>query len=118
MRAAALLRELALARADGSLRHFLARLGRIDVLVIDDWAMAPLNENERREVWEICEDRYQTRSTILTSQLPVSHRHEQIGDPTIADGILDRLVHNAHRIEMRGESMRKKRNPPQDEKKE
>ncbi len=72
LRAAALLRELALARADGSLRHFLARLGRIDVLVIDDWAMAPLNENERREVWEICEDRYQTRSTILTSQLPIS----------------------------------------------
>ena len=67
---------------------------------------------------EICEDRYQTRSTILTSQLPVSRWHEQIGDPTIADGILHRLVHNAHRIEMRGESMRKKRNPPQDEKKE
>jgi hypothetical protein len=67
LRAAALLRELALARADGSLRHFLARLGRIDVLVIDDWAIASLNENERREVWEICEDRYQTRSTILTS---------------------------------------------------
>jgi DNA replication protein DnaC len=60
------------------------RLGRIDVLVIDDWAMAPLNENERREVWEICEDRYQTRSTILTSQLLVSRWHEQIGDPTIA----------------------------------
>jgi DNA replication protein DnaC len=117
-RAAALLRELALARADGSLRHLLARPGRIDVLVIEDWAMAPLNENERREVWEICEDRYQTRSTILTSQLPVSRWHEQIGDPTIANGILDRLVHNAHRIEMRGESMRKKRNPPQDEKKE
>ena len=57
--------------------------------------MAPLNENERREVWEICEDRYQTRSTILTSQLPISRWHEQIGDPTIADGILDRLVHNA-----------------------
>jgi DNA replication protein DnaC len=81
LRAAALLRELALARADGSLRHFLARLGRIDVLVIDDWAMAPLNETERREVWEICEDRYQTRSTVLTSQLPVSRWHEQIGDP-------------------------------------
>jgi hypothetical protein len=107
LRAAALLRELALARADGSLRNFLARLGRIDVLVIDDWAMAPLNENERREVWEIREDRYQTRSTVLTSQLLVSRWHEQIGDPTIADGILDRLVHNAHRIEMRGESMRK-----------
>ena len=85
LRAAALFRELALARADGSLRHLLARLGRVDVLVIDDWAMAPLNETERREVWEICEDRYQTRSTILTSQLPVSRWHEQIGDPTIAD---------------------------------
>jgi DNA replication protein DnaC len=115
LRAAALLRELALARADGSLRHLLARLSRIDVLVIDDWAMAPLNECERREVWEICEDRYQARSTILTSQLPVSRWHEQIGDPTIADGILDRLVHNAHRIEMRGESMRQKRTPPPDE---
>src|SRR6266849_6651505 len=84
-------------------------------LKTDDWATAPLNETERREVWEICEDRYQTRSTILTSQLPVSRWHEQIGDPTIADGILDRLVHNAHRIEMRGESMRKKRNPPPEE---
>src|SRR5712672_872207 len=114
LRAAALLRELALARADGSLRHFLARLSRIDVLVIDDWAMAPLNESERREVREICEDRYQTRSTLLTSQLPVSRWHEQIGDPTIADGILDRLVHNAHRIEMRAESMRKNRNPLRD----
>jgi DNA replication protein DnaC len=118
LRASALSRELALARADGSLRHFLARLARIDVLVIDDWAMAPLNENERREIWEICEDRYQTRSTILTSQLPVARWHEQIGDPTIADGILDRLVHNAHRIEMRGESMRKKRNPPPEPKPE
>lgn len=110
LRAAALFRELALARADGSLRQVLARLARIDVLVIDDWAMAPLSEVERREIWEICEDRYQTRSTILTSQLPVSRWHEQIVDPTIADGVLDRLVHNAHRIEMRGESMRKKRN--------
>jgi DNA replication protein DnaC len=100
------------------LARLLARLSRIDVLVIDDCAMAPLNEAERREVWEISEDRYQTRSTILTSQLPVSRWHEQIGDPTIADGILDRLVHNAHRIEVCGESMRKKRNPPQDEKKE
>ena len=118
LRAAALFRELALARADGSLRHFLARLARIEVLVIDDWAMAPLNESERREVWEICEDRYQTRSTVLTSQLPVSRWHEQIGDPTIADGILDRLVHNAHRIDMRAESpCEKNRNPTLDEKK-
>jgi DNA replication protein DnaC len=112
-RAAALFRDLTLARADGSLRNLLARLGRIDVLLIDDWAMAPLTENERRDFWEICEDRCQTRSTILTSQLPVSRWHEQIGDPTLADGILDRLVHNAHRIEMRGESMRKTRGGPQ-----
>ena len=95
--------------ADGSLRSLLTRLSRIDVLVIDDWAMAPMSEAERRDFWEICEDRYQTRSTILTSQLPVARWHEQIGDPTAADGIVDRLVHNAHRIEMRGESMRKKR---------
>jgi DNA replication protein DnaC len=77
--------------------------------------MAPLQESERRDFWEICEERYQTRSTILTSQVPVAQWHEQIGDPTIADGILDRLVHNAHRIELRGESMRKKRNPPRDD---
>ncbi len=109
LRAAALFRELAMARADGSLRLLLAKLGRIDVLVIDDWVMAPLSEPERRDFWEICEDRYQTRSMILTSQLPVARWHEQIGDPTVADGILDRLVHNAHRLEMRGDSMRKKR---------
>jgi len=108
-RAAALFRDLAMARADGSLRLLLSKLSRIDLLVIDDWAMAPLSEPERRDFWEICEDRYQTRSMILTSQLPVSRWHEQIGDPTVADGILDRLVHNAHRIEMHGDSMRKKR---------
>ena len=108
-RAAALFRDLALARADGSLRNLLARLSRVDVLVVDDWAMAPLLETERRDFWEICEERYQTRSTILTSQIPVVQWHEQIGDATIADGILDRLVHNAHRIELRSESMRKNR---------
>jgi DNA replication protein DnaC len=106
-RAAAFFRDLALARADGSLRNLLARLSRVDVLIVDDWAMAPLEETERRDFWEICDERYQTRSTILTSQLPVARWHEQIGDATIADGILDRLVHNAHRIELRGESMRK-----------
>jgi DNA replication protein DnaC len=107
-RAVALFRDLALARADGSLRHVLARLGRLDVLVVDDWAMAPLTETERRDFWEICEDRYQRRSTILSSQLPVARWHEQIGDPTLADGILDRLVHNAHRLELKGDSMRKR----------
>ena len=107
-RAVALFRDLALARADGSLRHVLARLGRLDVLVVDDWAMAPLTETERRDFWEICEDRYQRRSTILASQLPVARWHEQIGDPTLADGILDRLVHNAHRLELKGDSMRRR----------
>jgi DNA replication protein DnaC len=108
-RATQLFRDLTLARADGSLRTLLARLARVDVLVVDDWAMAPLADAERRDFLEICEDRYQIRSMILTSQLPVAKWHEQIGDPTLADSILDRLVHNAHRIEMRGESMRKKR---------
>jgi DNA replication protein DnaC len=108
-RAQSLFRDLAMARADGSLRNLLARLARVDVLVIDDWAMAPLSEPERRDFWEICEERYQVRSTVLTSQLPVARWHEQIGDPTLADGILDRRVHNADRIEMRGDSMRKNR---------
>ena len=97
------------AAVGGVVRAVRAVLPETPVLVIDDWAMAPLTEPERRDFWEICEDRYQVRSMILTSQLPVARWHEQIGDPTIADGILDRLVHNAHRIEMRGDSMRKKR---------
>lgn len=80
-----------------------------DVLIVDDWAMAPMNEVERRDFLEVCDDRYQCRSTILTSQLPVAKWHAQIGDPTLADSILDRLVHNAHRIELEGESLRKTR---------
>jgi DNA replication protein DnaC len=111
-RAAALFRDLALARADGSLRNFLLRLSKIDVLVVDDWAMTPLSENEARDFWEICEDRSQTRSLVLTSQLPVAKWHSQIGDSTLAEGILDRIIHRAHRIELRGESMRK--NPPKE----
>jgi len=109
-RAAALFRDLALARADGSLRNFLLRLSKIDVLVVDDWAMTPMSENERRDFWEICEDRCQARSLILTSQMPVAKWHEQIGDATVAEGILDRIVHRAHRIDLRGDSLRK--NPP------
>ena len=87
----------------------LYQLGRIDLLIVDDWAMAPLAETERRDFLEICDARYQARSTLLTSQIPVASWHAQIGDPTIADSILDRLVHNAHRLELKGESMRKKR---------
>jgi DNA replication protein DnaC len=98
------------ARADGSHGKLLDRLSRVHLLIVDDWAMAPLTETERRDFLEICDGRYQVHSTLLTSQLPVSSWHAQIGDPTIADSILDRLVHNAHRIELKGESMRKKRN--------
>jgi DNA replication protein DnaC len=112
MRAAALFRDLALARADGSLRNMLLRLSRIDVLVVDDWAMTPLSEAEARDFWEICEDRCQTRSLILTSQMPVAKWHSQIGDSTVAEGILDRIVHRAHRLELKGDSMRK--NPPKE----
>lgn len=106
-RAPKLFRDLALARADGSLSNVLARLAKIDLLVVDDWANAPLAETERRDFLEICEDRYQLHSTILTSQVPVKRWHEQIGDPTLADSVLDRLVHNAHQIELKGNSARK-----------
>ena len=106
-RAPKLFRDLALARADGSLSNFLAHLAKIDLLVVDDWANTALAETERRDFLEICEDRYQLHSTILTSQVPVKRWHEQIGDPTLADSILDRLVHNAHPIELKGNSARK-----------
>jgi DNA replication protein DnaC len=109
--AAKLFRDLAGARADGSLGRSLDAIARTDVLLVDDFAMAPLNDSERRVFLEIADDRYSRRSTVLTSQLPVASWHAQIGDPTIADSILDRLVHNAYRIEMSGESMRRKNKP-------
>jgi DNA replication protein DnaC len=106
-KASELFRELALAQADGSLGRMLLRLSLIDVLLIDDFAMAPLKDSDRRDFLEVCDDRYQRRSLILTSQMPVAHWHEQIGDPTVADSILDRILHNAYRIELKGESVRK-----------
>lgn len=110
VKAAELFRDLAASRADGSHSKHLYQLGHVDVLIVDDWAMAPLTEAERRDFLEICDTRYQMRSVLLTSQIPVASWHAQIGDPTIADSILDRLVHNAHRIELQGESMRRKKN--------
>jgi DNA replication protein DnaC len=116
-RAPRLLNDLAIARADGSFPKLLDRIARIDILVVDDWAMAPLSDADRRDFLEICDDRYLTRSTVLTSQVPITHWHDQIGDPTIADSILDRLVHNAHHIELAGASMRKSKNgKPSEEK--
>lgn len=114
-RTSELFRELAVAHADGSIGRVLIRLSRIDVLLLDDFAMAPLKDSERRDFLEICDDRYQRRSLILTSQMPVAHWHEQIGDPTIADSILDRLIHNAYRIDLTGESLRKKKRRPGEE---
>jgi DNA replication protein DnaC len=105
--AAQLFRELELGRADGSYGKKLRALGQVDVLIVDDWAMAPMAETERRAFLEICDERYLTRSTLLTSQLPVTKWHAQIGDPTVADSILDRLVHGTHRIELQGDSIRK-----------
>jgi DNA replication protein DnaC len=108
-RTSELFRELAVAHADGSFGRLLLKLSRLDVLLLDDFAMTPFKDSERRDFLEICDDRYQRRSLILTSQIPVAHWHEQIGDPTVADSILDRIVHNAYRVELNGESMRKKK---------
>jgi DNA replication protein DnaC len=106
-RASRLFDELTLARADGTYARLLQRLARIDVLVIDDWALAAVNEQERQDLLEILEDRHGTRSTIVTSQLPVPKWHAHIGDPTLADAICDRLLHNAHRLVLKGPSRRK-----------
>lgn len=102
-----LFEELTLAHADGSYTRLLARLARIDVLVIDDWGLAPLRDQDRRDLLEIFEDRYGARSTILTSQIPIEHWHDHLGEVTVADAILDRLLHNAHRIALEGPSRRK-----------
>lgn len=104
-----LFRELELARADGSYAKKLRAMSQVDALIVDDWAMASLTDTERRAFLEICDERYLSKATLLTSQLPVAKWHAQIGDPTVADSILDRLVHAAHRLELQGESMRKKR---------
>ena len=102
-----LFEELTLAHADGTYMRLLGRLARIDVLVIDDWGLAPLRDQDRRDLLEIFEDRYGARSTILTSQLPTENWHDHVGEATVADAICDRLLHNAHRITLKGPSRRK-----------
>jgi len=98
---------LALARGDGQHARLLKMLARVELLILDDWGLAPMLADQRRDMLEIMEDRHGRGSTIVTSQLPVEHWHEIIADPTIADAILDRLVHNAHRLTLKGESLRK-----------
>jgi DNA replication protein DnaC len=103
-----LLQELGIARADGSYAKFMRDLAKTAVLVLDDWGIAPIADPGRRELLEVLDDRHGNHSTVVTSQLPVANWHETIGEATLADAILDRLVHNAHRIELKGDSMRRK----------
>ena len=108
LRVARLFADLALARGDGRYIKLLATFAKTDLLILDDWGLAPFTKEQRYDFLEILEDRHGLRSTLVTSQLPIEHWHEQIGDPTTADAILDRLVHNAHTIQLKGGSMRKK----------
>ncbi len=104
-----LLEELALSHHDGRYRKLMKSLLKADLLVLDDFGLAPLSTEQQRDLLEIIEDRYDRRSTLVTSQLPVKHWHDILAEPTLADAILDRLVHNAYKIELKGESMRKSR---------
>jgi DNA replication protein DnaC len=104
-----LVHQLSVARADGSYATELGRLSRFDVLVLDDFLLAPMKDTERRDLLEVLEDRYDHSATIITSQVPTKTWHEMLADPTIADAICDRLVHNAHLITLRGQSMRRKK---------
>lgn len=115
-RASRLFSELALARAEGTYPRLLARLARADVLVLDDWAMAPITDVERRDLLEVLEDRCGGRSTIVTSQVPPKKWHEHIAEPTHADAICDRLMHNAHRLVLKGPSRRSRGEEPETEK--
>lgn len=103
-----LLSDLAIARGDGSYTKLLEKLSRTELLILDDFGLAPLGDTERHDLLEVLEDRYGRRATLITSQLPLDHWHEVIGNPTFGDAILDRLVHHAHRITLKGASMRRK----------
>ncbi len=104
-----LLDELSIGRADGRYSKLLKQLAKVSVLVIDDWGLAVLDDMHRRDLLEVLDDRHGACSTIVTSQIPIEHWHAAIGDATLADAILDRLVHNAHQLNLQGGSMRKKR---------
>jgi DNA replication protein DnaC len=103
-----LVEELALARADGSYPKLMDRLQKTELLILDDYGLTPLSHNERRDLLEVIEDRTGRRATLVTSQLPFEHWHDIVGDATFADAILDRLVHHAHRINLKGASMRRR----------
>lgn len=104
-----LFEELRLAHADGRYPKLMADLAKTDLIVLDDWGLAPLTDGDRHELLEILEDRHEVRSTMVTSQLPVDAWYEAIDHPTLADAILDRLIHNAYQLALKGESMRRKK---------
>ena len=104
-----LLHDIAVARLDGRYHKLMAPIGKCEVLVLDDLLISPLTTEEQRELLEIVEERYDRKATIVTSQLPIKAWYDAMQDPTLADAILDRLVHNAYKIELKGESMRRKR---------
>ncbi len=103
-----LLAELSIAKGDGRYRRLLAQLASVDLIVLDDFGLAAFNDEQRRDLLEILEDRYQRKSTLVTSQFPVEQWHDLLGDPTLADAILDRLIHHAYRLQLKGDSLRKK----------
>jgi len=109
LRTTKLFEDLSLAKGDGRYLKLLTSYARTDLLVLDDYGLLELNQEQRHDLLEILEDRHGLKSTLVTSQLPVEHWHEQIGDPTLADAILDRLVHSAHKMQLKGDSMRKKK---------
>ncbi|MBM9614718.1 IS21-like element helper ATPase IstB [Desulfobulbus rhabdoformis] len=108
LRMTKLFEDLSLSKGDGRYLKLLASFAKADLLVLDDYGLDVLNREQRHDLLEILEDRHGLKSTLVTSQLPIDLWHEQIGDPTLADAILDRLVHNAHKIKLNGDSMRKK----------
>ena len=119
LRLPTLLEQLRIAHGDGSYVRLMGQLRKTDLLILDDWGISPLTRSHRNDLMEVIEDRHDRRSTLITSQLPIDHWHEYIGEATLADAILDRLLHNAHRLALKGESLRKRQqdalnSPPQE----
>ncbi len=107
--------DLKIAKADGTYTQWLSQVAKIDLLILDDWGLVSPDDEQRRDLLEMLDDRYQQRSTIITSQLPTTHWHEHLNDATLADAILDRLLHNSVRLELKGDSLRKNKKPLQEE---
>jgi len=111
VRAPRLFEELRIAHGDGSFGKRLSALAKTDLLVLDDWGLAPLNQAQRNDLLEVIDDRVGSRATLITSQLPIDHWHAYLNDPTLADAILDRVLHAAHKVTLTGESLRKQETP-------